>query len=429
MPIIVTKPVATKGKRDAKRHRQKQKDAIKKRLPEIIGEESIITGRRDKVVKIPIKSIQIPRFRSARDGEGAGVGQGSGKGHKPGDIAGEEPSEDFLETEVPIEELIELMLEDLGLPNLEEKKVREVEAEMGWRIKGITREGPSSLMHVGMTVREGIKRFWFHLRTLQKETGKDELTCSRALKQTGGIVLNAIELLKDPESIKEEADEIKAFPIIYPEDERYLKIQENTEYQSNAVLFAMMDVSYSMDELKKYLARSVLYWLVEFLRMMYKRVEICFIVHHAQAYQVSEKIFFGTRESGGTKCHTAYELADDLIDNKYPPEAWNTYVWHFSDGEDWSPEDTVEVIKKMLPKINMLGYGEIQPKEEGEIFFGADSRLWNYFRDHLGLEEIVHNDLPLLVSVKIPFLGVHIATRDDIYPALKEFLRKDRWAE
>ena len=133
MPIIVSEPVSERGKKDARRHREKQKEAIKSRLPEIISNESIITQRKGKVVKIPIKSIDIPHFKpNTGNGSPSGMGQGKGgvgdiigkkklpDGSEPGE-AGQEPGEDYIETEIPIEELLELMFEDLGLPKLEEK--------------------------------------------------------------------------------------------------------------------------------------------------------------------------------------------------------------------------------------------------------------------------------------------------------------------
>src|SRR3989338_7033450 len=124
MPIFVPEPIIQRGKLDAKRHREKQKEVIKRNLRDIISEESIITGKRDKVVKIPIKGIDIPSFRRGRGNSGGGIGSGDGK---PGDIIkrrkldpngkgppGNEPGVDYIETEVEIAELIELMMEDFG---------------------------------------------------------------------------------------------------------------------------------------------------------------------------------------------------------------------------------------------------------------------------------------------------------------------------
>ena len=201
MPIIASEPTAERGRKDARRHREKQREAIKERLPEIIADESIITHKKGKVVKVPIRSIDIPHFKPKSDDEPFGIGQGPGE---PGDVigqkrlpngepgeAGQEPGEDYIETEIPIEELIEMMLEDLGLPNLEEKEIQNITIELGWKIAGLDKVGIWPLLDKRATAREGIRRFWYHLRALESETGQDEIVCFRALKQSKGILADA----------------------------------------------------------------------------------------------------------------------------------------------------------------------------------------------------------------------------------------------
>ncbi|MBI2108941.1 MAG: DUF444 family protein [Parcubacteria group bacterium] len=159
MPIIVSEHIQERGKGDARRHRDKQREAIKKNLPEILSEESIITGRPGKIIKVPIKSLDIPHFKHGRgkDENDAGVGQGKGK---PGDVIGRrpgkgtkpggpgtEPGVDYLEAEFTIEELTELFLEDMGLPRLEKKNVREIEVELGFKVRGTQRTGPHVLLN------------------------------------------------------------------------------------------------------------------------------------------------------------------------------------------------------------------------------------------------------------------------------------------
>lgn len=446
MPIIVSEPVNEKGKKDARRHREKQKEAIKERLPEIISNESIITQRKGKTVRIPIRSIDIPHFKPGTDGDPSGLGQGDGEsgdiiGRKnipisgePGE-AGQEPGEDYIETEIPIEELIEMMLEDLGLPRLEEKEIENITIELGWKITGKSKSGIWPLLDKRATAQEGIKRFWNFLKHLESETGQDELTCFRALKQADGILIDALDLIKNNEISNLAVnliEKVQPFPIFTNEDLRYRKIKEDTQEQSRAVVIAMMDVSGSMGDLKKYLARSMLFWLVEFLRRSYRQVEVRFIIHHTIARIVPEDDFFRTVESGGTSCYTAYEKAVGLVESEYPPESWNIYVWHFSDGEDWDTAKTVEELQKLLAKrVNMVGYGEIKPEEE----YGSTKRqprdLWNVFKEELSLqEEKATEGMEIMTgSNNLPFLCVKIGSREHILPALKTFLKKDRWAQ
>ena len=440
MPIIITDSFGSKGKKDAKRHRDKQREAIKERLPEIISEESLITQRKGKTVKIPIKSIQIPSFRPKRDNSSGGIGQGKGRpgdiiGQRPGDTyepgqAGQEPGEDYIETEIEIEELIELILEDLGLPRLEEKEAKDLIVSLGYKIKGTTTAGPFVLLDRRKTVQEGIRRFWAYLKALQNESGSDDLTCYKALKKASGSLEGALAILKSGLVLDIEALEIEPFPIIFNEDMRFKKIEEDVQKQSSAVIIAMMDVSGSMDDMKKYLSRSMLLWLTEFLKKIYDEVTIRFIVHHTVAKNVDEDLFFHTMESGGTNCYTAYELANNLIDTEYPTHKWNVYIWHFSDGDDSNPDRTIEEVVKLIDKkVNMIGYGQVMPTTERN-FFAASTTLWEKFKNYFQLEESVDEDV-LLISGndQLPFLGVTIEDREEILPALKAFLKKDRWSK
>lgn len=443
MPIIVAEPFGSRGRKDAKRHREKQKEAIREKLPEIISEESIITQKKGKIIKIPIKGIEIPTFKPKKAGNGIPVGIGQGKGnpgdvidHRPGSGSnpgepGQEPGQDFIETEVEIEELIEMMLEDLGLPRLEEKEVKELIVELGFKIKGITTSGPMVLLDRRKTIQEGIRRFWNYLEFLKAETKQDSLTCFKALKQAEGIINDAIQLIKNKGiNIVLETEEIEPFPILANDDLRFKDIKKDTENQSMAVVIAMMDVSGSMGKMKKYLSRSMLFWLFGFLRQIYDVVEIRFIIHHGIAKIVDEETFFHTVESGGTNCYTAYELAKGLIDTEYPTSKWNVYAWHFSDGEDFNTDRTIEELMKLLDTgINMFGYGQIQPEEEPNMLSGNDSTLWKKFKNYFHLKEETNNISTLEGENKLPFLGVIIESRTDILPALKAFLKKDRWSE
>ena len=142
----------------------------------------------------------------------------------------------------------------------------------------------------------------------------------------------------------------------------------------------MMDVSGSMGTMKKYLARSFYFWMTSFLRVIYKRVEIRFIAHTTEARLVDEYEFLHRGESGGTSCHSAYELATDLIDTEYPTSKWNVYPFHFSDGEDWDVDRTVKSLEKMLDRgVATFGYGEIQTEHSSSVLMEA-------YKKKMGLE-------------------------------------------
>lgn len=440
MSIIVSEPTTERGRKDARRHREKQREAIIDKLPEIIADESIITQRGKKLIKIPIKSIDLPHFRpKTGDEPKEGIGQGKGR---PGDVlgrrcghgepgeAGQEPGEDYIETEVEIEEIIELMLEDLGLPKLEEREVKELLVELGFKIGGIVRAGPWPLLDRKSTAQEGMKRFWSFLETLKSETKLGELICFNALKQADGSLEEAIKILKQNQvTLQDHA--IVPFPIFETSDLRFREIKLDSENQSNAVVIAMMDVSGSMGDMKKYLARAMLFWLVTFLKKLYKNVEVRFIIHHSTAKLVNEEDFFRTGESGGTNCYTAYELANSLIETEYPTNSWNVYGWHFSDGEDFDMDRTIKELEKLINKgVNMIGYGEVQPDANRGVFLNNRSGLWQKFKNYFTLKETEINGLGIAEGIKeLPLLCIRLMEREDILPALKAFLKKDRWTQ
>ena len=441
MSIIISDSMVERGKKDAKRHRDKQKESIKKQLPSIISEEAIITGKRGKVIKIPIKSLSIPYFKHGKEkGKSVGIGQGS---EKKGDIIGKqqgqkdgkgnkqasgEPGEHFIETEIEIEELLEMMLEDLGLPHLEEKQTKKLLVELSYRIRGITHSGPPPLLHKKKTVQAGIKRFWHFLETLHKDTGCDRPLCADALRETSGIIDEARELLKN-KTVKKNTDNeesIQPFPILHPGDIIFRKIEKKQSHRSRAVVFALMDVSGSMNEDKKYYAKSLLWWLVGFLNKLYdNNVETRFIVHDTSAWLVPEEDFFKTSAGGGTLCYSAYELTRGIIESDYPLSEYNCYIWHFSDGDDFDPAKTVSEVEKLIAMgVNMISYGEIRPGDDKLSF----SSLFKMFINVLNLPERKEDKFTVWINEmkNTPFLGVILTKKEHIWKALKAFLRKDR---
>jgi sporulation protein YhbH len=168
------------------------------------------------------------------------------------------------------------------------------------------------------------------------------------------------------------------------------------------VVIAMMDVSGSMGEFEKYIARSFYFWMVRFLRTKYNNVEIVFISHHTEAKIVTEEEFFTKGESGGTRVSSAYQLAMDVINNRYPPTDWNIYPFHFSDGDNMFSDNRqcVELVKQLLSKCNLFGYGQIK-----QGWYPAGTLMSVYS------QEIDHDK----------FVAVTIEDKEDVYPALRKF--------
>ena len=427
--------LSEKGNKDAERHRQKIDKAIRENVRDVIGEESIITDRKGKKVKIPVKGLKDYRFIYGGNDGGAGVGQGDGdggdtigqqpkKGQGNGDGNGREPGNqpgvDYIETEVDIDYLIKIMFEDLGLPWIEEKTKAQHLVPKGWKFETISKKGIQPRLHKKRTLMEAVKRMVAYAAEIMDECKCTEDEANSALIQAQGDLIEAIEILKSGKLAKVYKGEV----FIEDDDMRYKQIEQDVEYQSKAVIINMMDVSGSMTVDKKYLASSMLFWLVEFLRKVYDNVEVVFITHTTEAKIVDEHTFFYSGESGGTSCASAFRLANHKIDAEFPLNEWNVYCVYLSDGEDWDTNETIIEIDKMLKKeVNMLSYVEITP-DDGygggwRTLLKSITKKWKFSKkDGDGTEMYRNDDLRFLISI--------IKKKEHIFPALKHMLFEKR---
>jgi len=370
-----------KGQIDQERHKERVKEAIKKNLGSIVSNESIILSDGRRVVKVPIRSLDEYKFRfDYRKKKHVGTGDGNtkvgdvigredqpGQGPGKGPTGGSQPGQEYYETEVNIDEIAQMIFEDLHLPYLEDKAKHAVQSKTT-KFTEIRRSGILSNLDKRRSILENIKR-------QAREKGQARLGPFKK------------------------------------EDLRYKTWEEEIKYESNAVVIAMMDVSGSMGEFKKYIARSFYFWMVRFLKTKYDQVKIVFISHHTEAKEVTEEQFFTQGESGGTVVSSAYRLALDTITEKFPPREWNIYPFHFSDGDNYysDNDEAVHLADQLIDTCNLFGYGEIG--EEGASSYRRSSgALLSIFKDRLKNQD--------------RFIGVRIDEKEDVYPALKEFFGK-----
>lgn len=339
---------------DKRRHRELVEESIKKNIGNIIAEESIIGQSKDKKIKIPIKGIKEYQFVYGNNGSSAGSGDGSekrgdrigeDKAGKNGDgegQAGNQEGEDLYETEITIEELINYLFEDLNLPDIDKKKMAEIESIRSFKNLGYQRKGIPPRLAKRRSVIEKIKRKQGFLRN-NEGTDDDE-------DQVEDILNNETEQQK------------KRFPFM-EDDLRYRRVREDHKKDFNAVVICIMDVSGSMDQTKKYMARSFYFLLYQFVRLKYSNVEVVFVAHTTSAKEVNEDEFFHKGESGGTYISSGYEKALEIIEQRYNPASWNIYAFHCSDGDNWSEDNkkAVEYAQKLCEVCNLFGYGEIVP--------------------------------------------------------------------
>lgn len=364
-----------RGKRDSARHKELLKKAIKSNSKEIITQYDLVTTDGDKKVKIPIRFLDHYKFKFGQKKTSTGVGQGipGKKGQKykvvnkkgdssgPGDSGG---GGQGYEDEVTIDEMVEIILEDLNLPWLKpnEESIIESKEEI---FNSIEKKGLMSNLDIKRTLINNIKR---------------------------NIVLKKEKLVGDFSN----------------EDLRFKDWDSEVEYSSNANIYMMMDVSGSMTKERRDIAKTFYFWMVQFLKRKYKKINLYFIVHDVGARFVTQKEFFTISASGGTKCSSAFALARDHIIENHKGDKYNNYVFEFSDGDNTEQDSLkcVEIINEFISDCRAIGYGEISEGDYDNIW--SDSRK--------NLSEILNQKINRTRLVSLVFKD-----RDDIFENLKKF--------
>jgi len=291
----------SRGARDWLRHNDKIRKAVRDKLPEVISQADVL-GSGDRTVRVPVRIMEHFRFRLAKPSRQTGAGQGK---VKPGDkLAQGQPgqSEGGKEAggegdggyqfvlELKVDDIIDWLWEELKLPNLEAKA-------------GATRDDDY--------VREGWNR----------RGARSRLDRRRSLK----------------EAIKRRAVDRNGPPFT-DDDLRFRQLVKRTQPATRAVVFFAMDVSSSMRERDRQLAKTFFFWVIQGLRRQYQEIEPVFIAHTVKAWEFDETEFFQVRGSGGTIASTAFELVNAAIDERYSPAQYNIYLFYASDGENFGDD-------------------------------------------------------------------------------------------
>ena len=362
---------------DYLRFRQIVRGKIKQDLKKYISQGELIGKKGKDFVSIPIPQIELPNFRFGRRNSG-GVGQGEGEvgtALSPADVdddgagqAGNAPGAHILEVDLTMDELAQILAEELELPRIQPKGTNRIKTERD-RYSQVSKTGPESLRHFKRTYKEALKR-----------------------QITAGTY--------DPTN-----------PYIVPihEDKRYLSWKTKAMPESSALILYMMDVSGSMGDEQKEIVRIESFWIDTWIKTNYNGVVTRYIIHDAVAQEVDAETFFHTRESGGTRISSAYQLVARMLDEEFPSSEWNVYVFHFSDGDNWGGGDTqlcVGLLKdKILPAANLFGYGQVASP------YGSGAFI---------------NDLAGQFSGADNVVLAEIAGREEIYSSIKLFLGKGR---
>lgn len=420
MVRIIDRRFDSKNKSAVNRQRfmRRFKQQIRRAVSDAIQSRSIRDLDNGEQISIPGKDLSEPQFQHGRGGiwenvfsgndqfsngdeinrPNGGGGSGSGKGSAGKDGQGED---DFT-FHLSREEFLDVFFDDLALPNLVRTQLARI-TEYKSRRAGFTSSGVPANINIVRSMRGALGRrlalgapYSARLRTLQAELEK-------AIAEQGEESDEAREIRAEIAKLRAK---IEAIPFIDSFDLRYNNRVKIPQPVTQAVMFCVMDVSGSMDEEKKSVAKRFFMLLYLFLTRTYEHIEVVFIRHHTVAKEVDEEEFFHSRESGGTVVSSALYLLRDIIQERYAGGQWNVYAAQASDGDNWDNDSPVcreTLSSEVLPYCQYLAYIEITP--------GEPQNLWREY------EKLIpsHNN----------FAMQRIEQPSDIYPVFRELFKKN----
>jgi uncharacterized sporulation protein YeaH/YhbH (DUF444 family) len=419
MSQFIDRRLNPKNKSAVNRQRflQRFRGQIRKAVADAVAKRSVTDIDRGENIQIPAKDISEPIFRHGRGGRREVVQpgnkefisgdrvprpeSGAGGGGSQASDSGE-GLDDFV-FELSRDEFLEFIFEDLELPNLVKRQLAR-EAAFKSQRAGFTSDGSPSNLHVVRSMREALAR-----RTALRAPAQDR---KRELEKELSELLRSdepdearIEALREEITFLEQ--KIGAVPFIDTFDLRFRNRVQVPKPSTQAVMFCLMDVSGSMDEIKKNLAKRFFLLLYLFLTRNYERTDVVFIRHHTIAMEVDEQDFFYSRETGGTVVSSALDLMRDIIRERYPSRDWNIYGAQASDGDNW-PEDSSNCFRilseEIMPSVQYYAYIEINNHEPHSLWMEYEkvAERWPNF----ALQ---------------PIYGAA-----DIYPVFRELFKKQR---
>ena len=360
----------SRGARDWLRHNQKVRAAVKESLPELLAGSDLITRPGNRTVAVPVKMLEHARFRLLDGETQTGVGQGKGQ---PGDVlqpareegdaqgrqGGTGNGEIRFVVELKIDEIVDWLWEELKLPELKPKR--------------------SATLDEPDYVREG----W------DKRGARSRLDRRRTLK----------------EAVKRRAVQEDPVPIVN-DDLRFRQLAKRAMPATNAAVIFALDVSGSMDEAQRRLAKQFFFFALQGIRRQYTKVETLFLAHAAEAWEFEESQFFQASSSGGTVTSSVAQLALDVVQQRFDPGRFNTYFFYASDGENAAEDrdDARRALGELSKLVNYAGY-----VETGGVatFRPRETQLAEIFT------QLREGGAPVGVS--------HLAAQEDIWRAIREF--------
>ncbi len=376
---------------------------IKRAVDEAVNNRSITDFEKGEDISIPGKDLSEPVFQHGQGGVqkkvypgnkeflpgdkfkrpegGAGGGAGEGKASDQGE------GEDEFTFHINQEEFLDFMFSDLELPNMVKKQLKESN-EFSLRRGGYTKAGSPEKLNVVRSLRSA------HARRIAL-SGKERRRIRELKNELRELETNSNTNMIRIEDINAELKSLKIriarLPFIDEFDLKYNNYIKVPKPSSKAVMFCLMDVSGSMTQDIKNIAKRFFILLYLFLNRNYKQIEVVFVRHHTQAKEVDEQEFFYSRETGGTIVSSALRLTDEIIKSRYNPADWNIYAAQASDGDNWEGDSPISkhiVETDLLPMVQYFAYVEISRGPIQNLWMEY-SRIERANEGHFAMEQIL----------------------------------------
>lgn len=421
MSYLIDRRLNGKNKSAVNRQRflRRYKKHIQKAVSDAVGKRSITDIEQGEKITIPSQDVGEPVLGHGPGGkrtivhpgnrefiagdtvprrEGGGGGSGNGRASNTG-----EGMDEFV-FQITQDEFLEFMFEDLALPNLVKRQLAASDA-FKQRRAGFSSVGTPNQINIVRSLRAanarrialgGPKRK--RIRELEEELV--------ALQAQDAVLRNNKRIGEIQEEIALLKRKIEKMPFIDEFDIKYNLNVKDPLPSSKAVMFCIMDVSGSMNQATKDMAKRFFILLYLFLKRNYDHTEVVFIRHHTSAKEVDEEEFFYSRETGGTIVSSALRLMKEVMSARYPVTEWNIYGAQASDGDNWNDDSSVcyELLtKEIMPFLQHYSYVEITPREH-QALWHEYQQVRAQFPDGFALQQIV--------EVK------------DIYPVFRELFQR-----
>ncbi|MGY8821851.1 MAG: YeaH/YhbH family protein [Pseudomonadales bacterium] len=419
MSYVIDRRLNGKNKSTVNRQRflQRYRGHIKKAVEEAVGRRSITDMEHGEQISIPGRDTDEPILHHGRGGrqtivhpgnkdfiageriprpQGGGGGQGAGQASNSG-----EGMDDFV-FQITQEEFLDFMFEDLELPNLVKRHLTGTDTFKTVRA-GISNEGNPSRINIVRTLRSA------HARRIAL-SGSSRSKLREVKAELARLKLEEPANFTDIQAAEEEIERLSArihrVPFLDTFDLKYNLLVKHPNPSSKAVMFCLMDVSGSMTQATKDIAKRFFILLYLFLKRNYDKIEVVFIRHHTSAKEVDEEEFFYSRETGGTIVSSALKMMQEIMAERYPANEWNIYAAQASDGDNWNDDSPVcrdILINQIMPFVQYFSYVEITPREHQALWYEYN-QVAEAFGDSFAQQQLV--------------------TAGDIYPVFRELFQR-----